>query len=67
MISAELDHLGMQVDHLLRLIETLQLENVTLRKKMAVHIQERTRLLSKNQRASKRLKQIIKQIKEGLA
>lgn len=63
----ELDHLEMQVDHLMRVIETLQFENATLRQKMAMHIKERTRLEHKNDRAVKQVKQIIKQIKEELA
>ncbi|HLB55991.1 MAG TPA: TIGR02449 family protein [Coxiellaceae bacterium] len=63
----ELDHLELQVDHLMRVIETLQFENASLRQKMATHIQERSRLQNINERASKQVKQIIKQIKEELA
>ena len=62
-----LDHLELQVDHLIRVIETLQFENATLRQKMAMHIKERTRLEYKNDRAVKQVKQIVKQIKEELA
>lgn len=67
MQSAKLQHLSMQVDHLIQLIETLRLENATLKQKMAVHIKERTRIESKNQRAAEQVKRIIKQIKEELA
>ena len=67
MSQIELDHLEFQVGHLMHLIETLQLENATLRQKMAMHIKERARLQDKNQRATKQVKQIIKQIKEELA
>jgi uncharacterized protein (TIGR02449 family) len=67
MSQIEINHLGFQVDHLMRLIETLQLENATLRQKMALHIKERTRLQHRNERAAKQVKQIIKQIKEELA
>lgn len=67
MSQIELDHLGFQVEHMMHLIETLQLENATLRQKMALHIKERTRLQHKNDRATKQVKQIIKQIKEELA
>lgn len=67
MNPVELDHLEIQVDHLMRVIETLQFENATLRQKMAMHIKERTRLQHKNDRASKQVKQIIKQIKEELS
>ena len=67
MNSIELNHLEIQVDHLMRVIETLQFENATLRQKMAMHIKERARLQDKNQRATKQVKQIIKQIKEELS
>ncbi|OGT48467.1 MAG: hypothetical protein A3E82_03985 [Gammaproteobacteria bacterium RIFCSPHIGHO2_12_FULL_38_11] len=67
MKTFELDHLGTQVDHLMRLIETLQFENASLRQKMAMHIKECTRLQYKNQRASKQVKQVIKNIKEELS
>lgn len=67
MSPAELDHLVLQVDHLMHVIETLQFENATLRQKMAMHIKERTRLQHKNERAAKQVKQIIKQIKEEIS
>jgi len=67
MNPVELDHLELQIEHLMHMIETLQFENATLRQKMAMHIQERTRLQHKNQRAAKQVKQIIKNIKEELA
>ena len=67
MNPVELDHLEIQVGHLMRVIETLQFENATLRQKMAMHIKERARLQHKNDRASKQVKQIIKQIKEELS
>lgn len=66
MNSIEFDHVGLQVDQLMRLIEALQLENTTLRQKMALHIKERARLAHKNQRASQQIKQIIKALKEQL-
>ncbi len=67
MNSTELDHLEIQVGHLMHVIETLQFENAALRQKMAMHIKERTRLQHKNDRGIKQVKQIIKQIKEELA
>lgn len=67
MTSTELTHLEFQVDHLMRLIETLQLENATLRQKMAVLSQERARWEHKTHRAAKQVKQIIKHMKEGIA
>ena len=63
---AELNHLGSQVDHLMQWVDTLRLENASLRQKMAVHAQDRARLQHKNQRASKQIKQIIKQIQEEI-
>lgn len=66
MNMVELDHLELQIDHLMRLIETLQFENATLRQKMAIHIKERARLQHKNQRAVKQVKEIIKEMKERL-
>lgn len=67
MQTASLQHLSMQIDHLMQLIETLRLENATLKQKMAVHAKEKTRLESKNQRAAEQVKRIVKQIKEELA
>ena len=67
MNAIELDHLDLQVDHLMHMIETLQFENATLRQKMAIHIQERARYQHRNQRAAKQVRQLIKSIKEELA
>ncbi|MCX7125840.1 MAG: TIGR02449 family protein [Gammaproteobacteria bacterium] len=67
MKTLELNHLETQIDHMMRLIDSLQLENAALKQKMAMHIQERTRAQYKNQRASKQIKQIIKTIKEELS
>ncbi len=67
MNTTELDHLEIQVDHLMHVIETLQFENASLRQKMAMHIKERARLQHKNERTTKQVKQIIKQIKEELS
>ena len=67
MNSTELDHLGLQIDHMMHMIETLQLENATLRQKIAVHIKERARLQHIHQRATKQVRQVIKQIKEELS
>lgn len=67
MNAPELDHLEVQVTHLMHVIETLQLENASLRQKMAIHIKERTRLQHMNERATKQMKQVIKQLKEEIA
>ncbi|GEM_PF-5760975 len=67
MNPVELDRLEMQVERLMHLISSLQHENASLRQKMAVHIQEQTRLHHKNESAAKQVKQIIKQLKEELS
>lgn len=67
MNSVELNHLEMQVERLMHLVSSLQHENASLRQKMAVHIQEQTRLQHKNDFAAKQVKQIIKQLKEELS
>ncbi len=67
MNSVELNCLEMQVEKLMHLISSLQHENASLRQKMAVHIQEQTRLQHKNESAVKQVKQIIKQLKEELS
>ena len=64
---AELNHLAVQVDHLMHIVDTLRLENASLRQKIAVQAQERSRLQNKNQRASKQIRQIIKQVQEEIA
>jgi len=67
MKTQEFNHLESQVDQLINLVENLQFENATLKQKIAMHIQDRTRLQYKNQRATKQVKQIIKNLKEELA
>ena len=67
MNPVEIDQLAVQVDQLMRTVESLQFENDALRQKIAVSIQERTRLIYKNQRASKQIRQIIKQMKEEIS
>jgi uncharacterized protein (TIGR02449 family) len=57
----------MQVERLMQLVSSQQHENVMLRQKMAVHIQEQTRLHHQNESAAKQVKQIIKQLKEALS
>ena len=66
MNSVELEQLGLQVEQLMRMIESLQQENVALRQKMAIQIKERMRLLHKNQNATKQVRDIIKVMKEQL-
>lgn len=67
MNSVEINQLNSQVDKLMHLVSSLTQENAALRQKMAVHIQEQTRLQHKNVFAAKQVKQIIKQLKEELA
>jgi uncharacterized protein (TIGR02449 family) len=66
MNSVEINQLNSQVDQLMHLVNSLTQENAVLRQKMAVHIQEQTRLQHKNIFAAKQIKQIIKQLKEEL-
>ena len=62
--STEIDHLCHQVNELMQIMDKLQFENATLRQKIAVNSQEKARLINKNQHAIKRLRQIVKQIKD---
>lgn len=66
MATAELDRLELQVSHLMQLIDVLRSENAMLRQKMMGSMKERTRLQHKNERALRQVKQLIKQLKEGL-
>lgn len=66
MNSVEINQLNNQVDQLMGLVSSLTHENAALRQKIAVHIQEQTRLQHKNVFAAKQIKQIIKQLKEEL-
>lgn len=67
MSAVEFDQLIQQVDRLMQFVSHLQLENATLRQKMAVYIQEQIRLHHKSEFATKQIKQIIKQLKEELS
>jgi len=66
MTKLALNQLELQVETLLESLEQLQAENVLLRQKIAVHIQENARLQHKNVRAIMQVKQVIKQMKEEL-
>ena len=67
MQPTDIIHLESQVDHLMRVIDALQVENNQLRQKIAVHIQECTRLQHKNERVTSQVKQVIKQMKEEIS
>jgi uncharacterized protein (TIGR02449 family) len=67
MNPVKFDHLEIQIEKLMHMVGSLQYENASLRQKMAVHIQEQTRLQHKNESAAKQVKQIIKQLKEELS
>ena len=67
MVTSELIQLESQIDHLMHVVNTLQSENNVLRQKIAVHIQEATRLQHKNERAASQIKHVIKQMKEELS
>ncbi|OGT25668.1 MAG: hypothetical protein A3I77_04725 [Gammaproteobacteria bacterium RIFCSPLOWO2_02_FULL_42_14] len=65
--EAQLDQLELQVSHLMHLASALRSENIVLRQKMAESVKDRARLQYRNQRAARQVKQIVKQLKEGLA
>lgn len=67
MNSVEINELSTQIDHLMNLVNALQQENAALRQKIAVHIQEQTRIQHRNENAKKQVKQIIKQLREELS
>lgn len=67
MSTIEFDQLQTQVNRMMQVITHLQQENALLRQKMAVHIQEQTRLHVRNEAASKQVKHIIKQLKEAVS
>ena len=67
MQAAELFHLESQVDHLMRVIKSLQTDNNQLRRKIAAHIQDYARLEHKTERVTQQVKQVIKNMKEGLS
>lgn len=47
-------------------LESLEFENAALKQKIAVHIKERARLQSKNERTAKQIKLLVKQMKETM-
>lgn len=65
--TIELSGLEYQVDYLLRSLERLQMENATLRQKLAAYAREQTYLTQKNQQLASRVKKIIAQLKEELS
>lgn len=67
MSAHEMTQLSLQVDQLMKIVDSLQSENQLLRHKVATYIQENARLQHRNERASTQLKQVIKQMKEQLA
>ena len=67
MQTAELFHLESQIDHLMHVVKSLQMENNQLRRKIAAHIQEYGRLQHKTERAAQQVKQVIKNMKEELS
>lgn len=67
MSTIEFDQLKIQVDRMMQFITHLQKENALLRHKMAVHIQDQTRLHHRTEAAAKQVKQIIKQLKEAVS
>ncbi|WP_423063092.1 TIGR02449 family protein [Candidiatus Paracoxiella cheracis] len=67
MTTLELSGLEYQVDHLLRSLERLKAENISLRQKLSSSIRERSELLEKNRKAADKIKKIISQLKEQMS
>lgn len=47
-------------------LESLEFENAALKQKIAVHIKERARLKSNNERIAKQIRQLVKQMREAM-
>lgn len=67
MTTLELSGLEYQVDHLLRSLERLKAENISLRQKLSSSIRERSELLEKNRKAADKIKKVISQLKEQMS
>ena len=65
--TIELSGLEYQVDHLLRALEQLKIENNTLRQKLANSVRERGHLIEKNGNTIAKIKTIIAQLKEDMS
>ena len=66
MSTVELNDLETQIDHLMRSVEQLKLENHSLKTKLAMSFRERTHLQSQLKMARERIVMIISKLKEEL-
>lgn len=67
MSIVELNNLEFQVDTLIKNLETLQVENQSLKSQLAISNRDRTRLKERNDRAATKIKRIISQLKDELS
>lgn len=67
MSTIELTGLESQIDYLFNTIEQLKLDNQSLRQKLVVNTQEKTKLKQQNQQAIEKVKRILRQLKEETA
>ena len=65
--TIELSGLEYQIDHLLRALEQLKIENNILQQKFANSMRERGLLIEKNSHAISTIKTIIAQLKEDMS
>lgn len=63
----EFNDLELQVDQLIRALERLKTENMSLHNKLTGCARERARLQEKNRKAAIKIKQVINQLKENLS
>ena len=62
-----LEHLSLQIEHLMQLSDGLQAENTVLREKIGVQVKKQARLQMKHGVVAKQIKQALKQMKEALS
>lgn len=67
MKATELHDLEAEIDNLLRSVDQYKVENKSLRHQITMVNRERIRLMEQNQRAVKKIKQLIFQLKEEMA
>lgn len=64
MNEVTLDHLETKIERLVKTKQQLQLENESLRLQLSKTTQQRARLLHRNEEAAKKIKGIIKRLRD---
>ena len=64
MKTIEISGLEYQVDHLLRTLDRLKMENNTLRQRLESSTRERSYLIDKNRRIAANIRKLIAQLRE---